>query len=336
MRQDPPIGDQWGNVAFLGPAPQDMTAVRMHRFGAPPRIERVPVPKAGPGEVLVKMVGTVVSHHDLTVAGGAFAVRPALPYTPGLEGAGVVVGLGEGVDSGVVAPGSPVRLYGGGLGATRPGTWAEYAVVPARAVVAVPLSLDPGVAAACGSVALTAWIALFDVGAMSPEESVGVTGASGAVGSLVAQLALQRRASRVVAFVRSEERAGSLPTGVVAVVGDGSPDAPIDLLVDTVGGSSLSSRVDLVRQGGRVVYLGYTAGQEVCFTIPNLLARDVPLLPVNMMRRRPPEDLQSRLIDQFAAGELRVATVEFDAREFGAAIARLRNGGPGGRVVVRW
>ena len=336
MNQDPVFGKQWGNLDSAGPGPRDMIAVRMHRFGAPPLIERVPVPEAGAAEVLVKMAATVVSHHDLTVASGAFAVRPALPYTPGLEGAGIVASLGEGVDPGAVVPGSPVRLYGGGLGATRPGTWAEYVVVPARAVLPVPSSLDPGVAAACGSVALTAWIALVDVGSMRPEECVGVTGASGAVGSLVTQLALQRGASRVVAFVRSEERAGSLPPGLVAVVGDASPEVPIDLLVDTVGGSSLSSRVGLVRQGGRVVYLGYTAGQEVCFTIPNLLARDVPLLPVNMMRRRPPEDLESRLVDQFAAGELRVATLDYDAREFSAAIAHLRNGGSGGRVVVRW
>ena len=91
----------------------------------------------------------------------------------------------------------------------------------------------------------------------------------------------------------------------------------------------------MVKPGGRAVFLGYTAGQEACFTIPNLLARDVPLLPVNMMRRRPPRELEARLVGQFAAGELRVATDVFEVSQFGAAVGQLQAGGSAGRVVVR-
>lgn len=336
MNGDPEPADRWGGVAVPDALPEEMTAVRVHRFGAPPEMDRLPVPQAGKGEVLVRMAASVVSHHDLTVAGGEFAVRPALPYTPGLEGAGRVVGLGEGVDPEAVVPGSPVRLYGGGLGATRPGTWAEYVVVPDRALLAVPPSLPPEVAAACGSVALTAWVSLFEVGAMQREERLGVAGAGGAVGSLVVQLALRHGADRVLAFVRSKERATSLPPGAEVVDADGAVEPPLDLLVDTIGGPLLPSRVDMVRPGGRVVFLGYTAGQEACFTIPNLLARDVPLLPVNMMRRRPPRELEARLVGQFAAGELRVATDVFEVSQFGAAVSLLQAGGSAGRVVVRW
>ncbi len=311
----------------------EMTAVRVHSFGTAPRLDRLPLPDVGEGEVLVKMAASVVSHHDLTVAGGRFAVRPPLPYTPGLEGAGTVVRVGKGAGS-EIALGSLVRVYGGGLGASRPGTWAEYVAVPEKVAVQVPPSMDAEVAAACGSVALTAWVALFDVGAMQPGERVGVAGASGAVGSLVVQLALRHGAEGVVALVRDKERA--LPPGVEVVVGDDGVDQPVDLLVDTVGGPRLSSRVGMVRPGGRIAYLGYTAGQEACFTLPNLLARDVQLLPVNMMRRRPPRDLEARLIAQFAAGELEVATVGVEARRLATAAAQLSAGRARGRVVARW
>ncbi|MGC8471262.1 MAG: quinone oxidoreductase family protein [Acidimicrobiales bacterium] len=315
--------------------PAEMTAVRVHRFGAAPQLDRLPLPHVAEGEVLVKMAASVVSHHDLTVAGGRFAVRPVLPYIPGLEGAGTVVRVGAGVDP-KVAPGSLVRLYGGGLGASRPGTWAEYVAAPGRVVVEVPPSLDVQVAAACGSVALTAWIALFEVGDMQRGERVGVAGASGAVGSLVVQLALAHGAGAVVALVRDRERGGALPPGVEVVVGDGGIETPVDLLVDTVGGPRLSSRVGMVEPGGRIAYLGYTAGQEACFTLPNLLARDVRLLPVNMMRRRSPRDLEGRLVAQFATGDLQVATVGVEARRLSTAVEQLRAGRARGRVVVRW
>lgn len=327
--------DQSAGIETTEELPAEMTAVRVHRFGAAPQLDRLPLPEVGEGEVLVKMAASVVSHHDLTVAGGRFAVRPALPYTPGLEGAGTVVRVGAGAGS-EVALGSLVRLYGGGLGASRPGTWAEYVAVPERVVLEVPPQLDAEVAAACGSVALTAWVALFEVGSMQRGERVAVAGASGAVGSLVVQLALRHGAERVVALVREKERGGALPSGVEVVVGDDGVEPPVDLLVDTVGGPRLSSRVGMVNPGGRVAYLGYTAGQEACFTLPNLLARDVRLLPVNMMRRRPPRDLESRLIGQFAAGELQVATVGVEARRLATAVAQLDAGRARGRVVARW
>ncbi len=335
MGEDDVPAGRWASIEVPEDLPGEMTAVRIHRFGAPPQVDRLPMPHVGEGEVLVRMAASVVSHHDLTVAGGEFAVRPTLPYTPGLEGAGRVVRLGHAVDPTAVAPGSPVRLYGGGLGATRPGTWAEYVVVPQRAALGVPRSLDPVTAAACGSVALTAWVATFEVGAVRPEERIGVAGATGAVGSLVVQLAAQHGVSGVVAWARSKEKARHLPPGVEVVVGDAEVE-PVDLLVDTIGGPLLPERIGAVRAGGRAVLVGYTAGERVCFSLPDLLARDVSLLPLNMMRRRPPRELESRLVDEFAAGGLRVATVVADAHDVESAVARLQSGRAAGRTVLVW
>jgi len=315
--------------------PETMATFRIHEFGASPQLDRVPVPEAQPDEVLVRLAASVVGHHDLTIAGGTFVVRPPLPYIPGLEGAGHVARVGEGVDPERFAIGTAVRVYAGGLGATRPGTWAEYVAVPERFVTPVPEAFDPAVAAACGSSALTAWTAAIGLGALQPGERLGVTGASGAVGSLVVQLAALHGAKSIVAWVRTANRARLLPPDVEHAIGD-DPVEPVDLLVDTVGGPELVGRLGAVRPGGRAVLVGYTAGEQVSFSLPDLMAADVSLLPLNMMRRRPPKGLEASLVDDFAAGRLHVGIDAIQRHDVVDAIARLQGGVVSGRVVVRW
>lgn len=285
------------------------------------------MPRPGEGEALVRMTASVVGHHDLGVVAGTLPHAPP-PFTPGLEGAGTVAALGAGADAAELAVGTPVRLVTRGQAG---GTWAEYAVAPVRALVPVPAGLDPVVAAACGTVATTAWAALERAG-LEQGESLGVTGARGAVGSLVVQLARQRGAGRIVGWTRSPEL---LPEGVEAAA-EGTVAEPVDALVDTVGGESLPRRLRSVRPGGRVVLVGYTAGTRVSLELPELLVADVSLLPLNMMRFRVPRDVATRLLDDVAAGRLRLATDVTDLAGLDTAIERLRSGRASGRVVLRW
>lgn len=283
-----------------------MRALRVHAFGQPPRVEEVAAPEAAEGEVLVRLEASVIGHHDLGVAAGILPLAQPLPYVPGLEGAGRL-------DDGTL-----VRVFGGGLGMTRPGTWAEQVVAPAAAIVPVPQPLPAEVAAACGSSANTAWVALHDLGRVQDGESVGVTGATGAVGSLVVQLAGDRR---VVAWSRGR---------------DDDPEEPVDLLIDTVGGPDLPRRLRSVKPGGRAVLVGYTAGERVEFDLPALMHGDVALLPLNMRRRRVSPEVATALLEDFAAGRLTLRTdvVALDAVERG--IERLRAGSAAGRLVLRW
>jgi NADPH2:quinone reductase len=310
------------------------SALRVHAFGEPPRLERVDVPEPGPEDVLVEIAAGVVSHHDVTVARGDFPIRPELPYVPGLEGAGRVVAVGSEVDTARISVGTPVRVLGGGLGATRSGTWAEHAAVTGRAATPLPGGLDLALAAAFGSVAAAAWNAVFDVGGLQDGERVGVTGASGSVGSLAAQLAVRGDVG-VVAWTRSPERVHGLPANVQVVAPDERVE-PVDLLVDTIGGSGLAERVGLVRPGGRMVLVGYTAGTEVELSLPQLLAADVALLPLNMMRRRLPREVEEQLLADAAGGRLQLAVETISPGEVEDAIERLAAGETSGRLVIAW
>lgn len=311
-------------------ASSTVRALRVHAFGEPPRLDRLTLPPPGEGEALVRLEATVIGHHDLGIAAGILPGGQPLPFVPGLEGAGRVEAVGEGVD---LEPGTRVRVFGGGLGAVQPGTWSEAVVAPAVALTPVPEGLDPALAAACGSVANTAWAATFDLGGLQPGEGIGVTGATGAVGSLVLQLVARRGSNRVVAWARAPERI----VGAAEALGyDEDAGEPVDLLVDTVGGASLPRRLRSVRPGGRAVLLGYTAGEQVCLDLPALLHGDVSLLPLNMRRRRVPREVETSLLADVAAGRLHVAVERVPPTELEAALVRLRAGRLAGRLVVVW
>ena len=176
---------------------------------------------------------------------------------------------------------------------------------------------------------------MIDLGGLLPGERLGVTGATGAVGSLVLQLGLAHGARSAVGWVRSPERARLLPGGVDAAV-PGEEVEPVDLLVDTIGGPLLAERLGSVAPGGRVVLVGYTAGKEACFSLPRLMAADVSLLPLNMMRRRLPRGMESKLVTDVAEGRLRVEVETVSPEDVAAAIARLERGAASGRVVLDW
>jgi D-arabinose 1-dehydrogenase-like Zn-dependent alcohol dehydrogenase len=101
---------------------ETMRAAMVRAFGEPLRIEEVPVPRPGPGEVLVKVVATGVCHTDLHAADGDWPVKPRLPFVPGHEGAGIVAAVGAGVTG--LKEGDPVGVA---LGCTTPAAPASTA-----------------------------------------------------------------------------------------------------------------------------------------------------------------------------------------------------------------
>lgn len=312
-----------------------MRAARFHEWGAPPVLDEIPVPVRAEGEVLVEVRAGAVAHLDVTIAGGDFGLRPELPYVGGVEGAGVVLDADPDSD---LASGTQVMLRGAGLGMRRDGTWTQRVSVPAKAATPVPAELSPQVAATFFVPATTAYVALHEVARLVGGEDVVVVGAAGAVGSMVAQLAVAAGAS-VLGVVGRAERVADVPAGVEPILLSETDDLAkarsAALLVDTIGGSGLIERTRWVRPGGRAVVIGYTAGTETRVDLPSWLLDDVALLPVNMIRQeRRAREVATDLVARLAAGELTLPVEQFELADASLALERLRAGQVRGRAVL--
>ena len=290
-----------------------MKAVRIHGFNATPVLEEVADPVARPGRTIVRMEAATVGHIDRTVWRGSFLRHPPLPYTPGVEAAGVVV------SSERYQAGQRVWLRGSGLGTLFDGTWCEQIEAPDEALGLLPDAVPMPLGAAFFSPTTSAWVALHEVAKLQAGERVLVTGASGAVGSLVMQLA---RDAGCVAVA-------------VAPDAESPPVASADLLIDTVGGNVLARTLPAVRPGGRAVLIGYTAGPTLSLDIAHFLQRDVALLPLNMFRREAEGRAAApELLARLADGRLHLEVRPFALADAAAALDWIAQRGHRGRAVL--
>jgi NADPH:quinone reductase len=311
-----------------------MLAARVNAFGQPFELEELPDPSRSTGETLIRVEAAVVGHLDLGVAGGRFPLLPSPPYTPGSAGSGRVL------DSDVFAQGTLVEIRGGGLGLIRDGTWATQVVVPDDGLRAHPPDADPFLIATFASSYTTAHVAVLEVGRLEVGERVVVTGASGAVGRLAVELAVEHGAGEVIGMVGAEQRRDAVPADAVATVGlEETIEAlqtPADLLIDTIGGPVLPRLIEHVRPGGRASLVGYTKGEQVTFDLPRLLFFDVRLLPVNVMSwsQTDGEALEQAAHDALGRMSSDYPVISFPLARVREAADTLAGGTARGRVVL--
>ncbi len=313
-----------------------MKAVRVHGWGEPPVLETLPEPREADGHSLVRVEAASVGHLDRTIWRGEFLHPPALPYVPGVEGSGVVE------RSARLAAGTRVWFRGGGLGTRGDGSWRERCLVPDAILGVLPDEVPFDAGATFFSPCTSAWVALHEVAVLRAGERVLVTGATGAVGSIVCQLARQAGA-QVIGVVGSRERLVHLDDGVVeaVVVDREDPRAPqglhADVLIDTVGGATLQALLPAVVGGGRAVLVGYLGGSRLVLDLTEFIQRDVSLLPLNMIRRESAGRAAApRLLERIADGTLRVERRAFAFADAGKALDWLGSPGHRGRAVLRW
>jgi NADPH:quinone reductase len=156
-------------------AARTVRAARLVEHGQPLEVTVTPLADPDDGDVVVEMAYAGVNPVDRYIALGRVAPDSPLPRTLGVEGVGQVDGRW-------------VALHGYGLGTTRDGLWAEAAVVPRDATVAVPDGVDPVAAASVGVAGVTAWRTVTDVARVTSSDRVLVLGASGGVGGMIVSL----------------------------------------------------------------------------------------------------------------------------------------------------
>ena len=235
-----------------------MTAVRIHGFGGPEVLqsERVPLPVAGAGELRIHVIAAGVNPVDVQVRDGSAAaiVHDRFPFTPGADVSGIVDQVGSGVTRFKV--GDPVYAF---LDLSRSGGYAEYAVAEEREAAPKPSRLTHVQAAAVPLAALTAWQALVDTAQLTVGQTVLIHGGSGGVGSFAIQIA-KARGARVIATASTANQALLTTLGADQAIDYGAARFEdvahdVDVVLDTVGGDTLSRSLDVVKHGGVVVTL---------------------------------------------------------------------------------
>ena len=266
------------------PLPETMTAIEIREPGGPEVLVPAtrPRPDPAPGEVLVQVAAAGVNRPDVLQRLGGYPPPPGASDIPGLEIAGRIVALGQGV--GDWTPGDQVTalVTGGG--------YAEYCAAPAVQCLPVPRGLGLAEAAAMPETFFTVWSNVFDRGGLGAGESFLVHGGSSGIGTTAIQLA-RAFGARVFATAGSAEkcRAHEVLVPIVdrplgaeifagpAFLGRACEDlgpAGLDLILDMVGGDYVQRNVEALAPDGRLVYIAFLGGSKV----------EVNLLPVMLKR----------------------------------------------------
>lgn len=312
-----------------------MRAIAVTEFGGPEalRVLELPDPHAGPGEVRIRVRAATVNPTDTGLRAGMRARRggeepPPPPYVPGMEAAGVLDEIGEGTQTDLSIGDHVMAIV---LPRGTNGGYAGEIVVPAESVTRVPAGTSDAEAATLPMNGLTARLALDELG-LSPGQVLGVTGAAGAVGGYVIQLA-KLEGLRVIADASPSDEALVRGLGADVVVRRGDDlaaemraEAPegVDGLVDA---ALLNAKiVPALRDGGRIASVRPFAGST------ERGVESILVLVTTYARRRDKLDELRALVERGAL-TLRVAET-FPAERATAAHRRFEAGGVRGRLVL--
>ena len=234
-------------------------------------VKEIATPQPGPGEVRIRVRAAAVNFPDLMQTRGEHQHKPQVPFVPGMELAGEIDALGEGVNG--FSVGDPVA--GGGRGGM-----AEYAVLPAAGLRRKPATLTFSQAAGYAVAYLTAYVAFERCARLQAGEWALVHGAAGGVGLAAVDLA-QIIGAKVIAASASDHK-------LAVIAAEYAPDATVnvsngfrervkeltggkgaDVIYDPVGGDVFDESIRCIAFGGRILSIGFTSGR-------------LPVLPVNI------------------------------------------------------
>jgi NADPH2:quinone reductase len=234
-------------------------------------VKEIPTPGPGPGEVRIRVRAAAVNFPDLMQTRGEHQHKPPVPFVGGMELAGEVDALGEGVTGFAVGD----AVVSGGRGG-----FAEYAVLPAATLRRKPATLSFSQAAGYPVAYLTAYVAFARVGLVQPGEWVLVHGAAGGVGLAAVDFA-KVLGAKVIAASASDDKLAVIrkeyaPDATVNVTGgfrervkEITGGRGADVIYDPVGGDVFDESIRCIAFGGRILSIGFTSGR-------------LPTLPVNI------------------------------------------------------
>ena len=281
-----------------------MQAIRVESPGGPEVLELKDVPDLvpGAGEILVEVRAAGVNPVDTYIRSGTYSIKPRCPYTPGMDGAGIVLKVGAGVKNWKGGE----RVY---LAGSKSGTYAQQALCSPDQVHALPEHVSFEAGAAIYVAYATAFRALFQKARARAGETVLIHGASGGVGVACVQWALAR-GLEVVATAGSERGIAMLEEmGVQYVVNHSESDAAsdilgatcgrgVDVVVEMLANVNLQTDLTLLAQGGRIVVVGNRGTVEI--NPRELMGREAAIMGMVLMSA--PENEAEEIHAAIAAG----------------------------------
>ncbi len=245
--------------------PPDGLAIEIAGPGPPEVLQptRRPVSPPGPGELLLRVAAAGVNRPDLLQREGRYPPPPGTTDIPGLEVAGTVVALGEGV-TGWSEGGEACALVAGG-------GYAEYCAAPAPQCLPIPRGLAPVQAAALPETFFTVWANVFERGRLAQGETLLVHGGSSGIGTTAIQLG-RAFGARVLTTARSAEKCRACEQlgaerainykeeDFVAVVNELTDGRGVDVILDMVAGSYIPRNLECLAREGRLVLIAFLGG----------------------------------------------------------------------------
>lgn len=326
-----------------------MRGYQVFEFGPPSalRVNEMDNPVPSRGQILVDVEVAGINFPDTLVVSGRYQILPPRPFVPGKELAGIVRAVGAGVSG--FAPGDKV------LSQVEHGAFAEQALVRPEDSVLLPEGLGFAEATALGLVYQTAHFALRDRANLRHGETVLVGGAAGGVGIATIQLA-KAFGARVLAAVRKQEQIEFVrESGADAVVDVGGTNlrenlraqvlaatdgAGVDVVIDPVGGEFFGAALRALAWCGRLVVIGFAAGEIPTVKANYLLVKNISVtgLQWSDYRERTPERLrqaQAEIFDLWRSGKLHPPlTRTFSFEDLPAALDLIGQGGIRGKAAL--
>lgn len=319
-----------------------MKAWRVHSNGEPRdvmRLEEIPPPEPGPGQLLVKVLAANINYPDALLCRGEYQVRPPLPFTPGVEVCGEIA---DGPRAGERVLGQPVLPVGG---------FGELAVITEETALPAPASLDDAEAAALHIGYQTGWFGLHRRARLQPGETLLVHAAAGGVGSAAVQLgkAAGARVIGVVGGTAKAEVARELgcdlvidrrADDLVAEVKKATEGRGADVVYDPVGGDAYAKSVKCVAFEGRILVVGFASGAVPTPGLNHALVKNYSILGLHwgLYAQREPASIPAchqELTALADAGAIRPLVSERVPLDSTAdAVQRVFDGVTTGRLVI--
>jgi NADPH2:quinone reductase len=324
--------------------PETMTAAIVDGGKGPAealKVATIPTPKPGPGDILIRVQAAGVNRPDIIQRMGFYPPPPGAPDTLGLEAAGEVAAVGDGVTRWKLGDAVCALLGGGG--------YAEFCRVDARHVLPVPKGLSLIQAAALPETAFTVFTNVFEGGSLKSGETFVVHGATSGIGVMAIQMA-KAAGARVIATGRGADKAAeALKLGADVSIDAKTEDfverikaeGGADVILDMVGGDYTPRNLDCLKPLGRNVLIATQGGAKAEINLMQVMQKRLILTGSTLRPRSADEKarltaaVEATVWPWIEAGKIKpIIDKTFPLAEVAAAHAHVESGSHVGKVVL--